>query len=409
MRAIQFDLSLPKYTFTKGLGRLNRSFYTRGPFTSLNLKDVAKPELPNDSWVEIEILYSGICGSDLNLITLKDSPSMSPFISFPFTLGHEIIGTVSRTGKGVSHLTVGDRVVIDPVLSCESRGITPKCPECQKGNINLCLRVQDGAISPGLMTGTCKDTGGGWSQFAVAHESQLIPVPDSVSHTNAVLAEPFSCALHTVLQMPPKQHDTVFVIGGGVIGICLIAALKALEFKCRIVTLVKYPFQGETAISFGADEVVYYSKENDYVVNAARILGANVFKPVIGERIVHGGADIVYDCVGNERSLHDALRFAKKSGKVGLLGLAGKIANLDMTMVWLNELEIKGTFSSKVEGINGKKTRAIQLAIDLMALNQVDLSPLITHTFPITEYKSAIATAMNKGKEHSMKVLLEPN
>ncbi|MFB4164307.1 zinc-binding dehydrogenase [Alteribacillus sp. JSM 102045] len=408
MKAIQFDLNLPKYAVSKAMGKMNPSLYVNGPFTCVQLREVKKPELPTDEWVEVKVKYGGICGSDLNLISLKDSPATSPFISFPFTIGHEIAGTISKVGSKVEQVSTGERVVIDPILSCKARGITPLCRECNQGNFNLCQNMSNGSISPGLLTGTCKDTGGSWGNTVVAHESQIIKLPKNVDDKNGVLVEPFSCALHTVLQNPPKDTDTVFVIGSGVIGICVIAAIRSLDVSCKVVVLVKYPFQAKLAKEFGADQVFFLSRQQEYISEVAKSFHANVLYPVFGEPIVHGGADIVYECVGNRKSLHDALRFAKKGGKVVLLGLASFVDNLDMTMIWLNELEIKGSFAYGMDVYQGNHKRTLQIAVDLIEQKKVNLAPLITHYYPLERYREAIAAASNKKKQNTMKVVFEP-
>lgn len=408
MKAVQFDLNLPKYTLTKAAGKLNSSFYTTGPFTCLQFREVEKPPLPGEEWVEIEVACAGICGSDLNLISLKDSPSASPFTSFPFTVGHEMMGTVSKTGRKAAAAVEGDRVIIDPVLGCKVRGISPLCQACRRGHYNLCRHMNSGSISPGLLTGTCKDTGGSWSRYVVAHESQIIHLPPQIDDLNGLLIEPFSCALHTVLNHLPKPEDTVFVIGAGVIGICTVAAIRALQIPCRIAVLAKYPFQAEAAFAFGADHVFFHSSQKDYISEAARSFKAEVLNPVFGAPVVNGGADIVFECAGNKGSLQDALRFAGKGGTIALLGLASTIESLDMTMVWLNELTIKGSFAYGTDNWNGTEKRTLEMAVDLIADQQMDLSPLITHSFPLARYREAIAAASNKKKHQSMKVILKP-
>ncbi|WP_018922767.1 zinc-dependent alcohol dehydrogenase [Salsuginibacillus kocurii] len=408
MKAIQFDLHLPKYAFTKAAGKLNPSLYVKGPFNCLELRDIEKPQLPTEEWVEVNVTYGGICGSDLNLITLKDSPATSPYVSFPFTIGHEIVGKISYVGTEAAGIEVGERVVIDPVLACEARGITPFCKECEKGNYNLCQHMNAGILSPGLLTGTCKDTGGSWSSHLVAHQSQVIKLPEHVSDENGVLIEPFSCALHTVMQNPPEPDDTVLVIGAGVIGISVVAALRALEYTCNIVALVKYDFQAELARHFGADDIIFLSKDKDYISTAANTFQADVLKPVIGEPIVHGGADVIYECVGNKKSLDDALRFAKRGGKVSLLGLANFVDNMDLTMVWLNELDIKGSFAYGTDTYKGEKKRTLQIAVELIAAGKVDLAPLLTHTFALENYHEALDAAANKSNKNTMKVVFAP-
>jgi len=407
MKAVQFDLTIAKYAWTKAMGKVNPSLYVHGPKTCVQLRELPRMRLPADDWVELKVTYGGICGSDLNLISLKDSPATSPFVSFPFTIGHEMVGIVSTIGPGVRReLSVGDRVVIDPILSCSTRAIDPPCEACAHGDFNRCHQMTAGALSPGLLTGACKDTGGSWSEYLVAHESQVVLLPDSVDDHNGVLVEPFTFALHSVLQNKPKPTDTVFVIGAGVIGICLVAAIRALDLKCKVVVLAKYKFQAELAISYGADEVIFLSKTADYVHQAAQSFGATVLKPILGEAVIHGGADIVFECVGTKHSLQDALRFARKGGTVALLGLAHVVNQFDLTMVWLNELRIYGSFAYGSDEFRGEKKRTMDIAVQLLAEKKLDLSPLITHTFPLGRYREAVLTASNKTKQRSLKVIL---
>ncbi|WP_062046668.1 zinc-binding dehydrogenase [Bacillus sp. JCM 19034] len=408
MKALQFDVTIPKYLFTKAIGTMNRSLYYSSPFSCLQLKEVEKPALPNEEWVEVQVKYGGICGSDLNLIYLKDSPSTSPFVSFPFTVGHELVGMISKVGKKVDDLKIGQRVIIDPLLACEARGITPKCNECQAGRYNLCQHMNNGILSPGLLTGTCTDTGGSWSRYVVAHKSQIISLPDCIDDQNGVLIEPFSCALHAVLQNKPTQNDTVLVIGAGVIGLCVVAAIRALNIDCKIITLVKHSFQGDLATYFGSNEVIFLSRQNGYIHEAAKLFNGEVLHPIIGQPIVSGGADIIFECVGNKRSLYDSLRFARKGGKVVLIGLASFVDKLDMTMIWLNELEIKGSFAYGTNYFESHMQKTLQIAVELLKQSKIDLSPLITHQFSLDEYREALSTAGNKTKQQALKVVFEP-
>src|SRR5262249_25281114 len=157
------------------------------------------PKLPNAAWVRVKPILSGICGSDLATITASGSPFFAPLTSFPFTFGHEVVGAVEEVGAEVRSVQVGERVVIEPVLHCGVRGIDPPCEPCSRGNYGNCTNVCAGVISPGVQTGYCRETGGGWSSSLVAHEIQLHRVPNGVADKAAVLTEPFSCVLHSVL------------------------------------------------------------------------------------------------------------------------------------------------------------------------------------------------------------------
>ncbi|MFC0214405.1 zinc-binding dehydrogenase [Paenibacillus chartarius] len=119
------------------------------------------------------------------------------------------------------------------------------------------------------------------------------------------------------------------------------------------------------------------------------------------------GAGISKKCVGNRRSIHDALRFARNGGKVVLLGLAGILDRIDWTMVWLKELDVKGSFAYGAEDYKGKRMRTLEIAIELMRLGKVDLTPLITHRFPLEKYKDAFAIVANKGRASCIKAIFE--
>ncbi|MBM7584633.1 threonine dehydrogenase-like Zn-dependent dehydrogenase [Bacillus pakistanensis] len=407
MKALQFDYKIPNYIFSKIFGSFNPSAYWNSRLSCLRFQEQSEPELPNENWVKVKVKYGGICGSDLNLLFLNDSPATSPFVSFPFTIGHEIVGEIVEVGSQVTELNRGDRVVIDPILSCESRDIEHPCPACLKGNFSLCIYKTEGDLSPGLLIGACRDTGGGWSSYIVAHKSQAFKLPTAVNDLNGVMIEPFSCALHSVLRNPPSKNDTVLVIGGGVIGICVIAAIRALEIPCRIVALVKHQFQAELAVNYGANNIIQLRKQT-YVDDLTKSLNGKVLKPLFGPEVIQGGADIVFECVGKKQSINDALRFSKNGGKVVLLGLAGIIDGIDWTTVWLNELDVKGSFAYSTEVFQGKRTRTFDIAIELMLAGKVDLSPLVTHRFPIEDYRNALGTASNKKNRAAIKVVFEP-
>lgn len=408
MQSIQFDFSLPQYVIGKIFGRMFPSIHWHPQLSCLRYKEGPEPMLLNEEWVKIKVTYGGICGSDMNLIYLHDSPAASPFTSFPFTIGHEVVGTIVEIGQKVKHLQTGDRVVVDPILSCVTRGILDLCPACERGDYSLCSSMTDGAIAPGLLIGACRDTGGSWSPYLVAHQSQILKLPEEVDDLNGVMVEPFSCALHSILRNPPKNEDTVLVIGAGTIEICVVAAIRALDISCKIVVLSKYDLQSQLAVQYGADHVIRISREYEHVYEAAEFLGARVLKPIFGPPILQGGADLVFECVGKSRSMNDALRFTRSGGKVILLGLASILDGIDWTTVWLNELDVKGSFAYGMEEYKGKKMRTLQIAIEVMKTGKIDLSPMITHRFPLDKYQDAFTTVVNKSRKSCMKVVFEP-
>jgi threonine dehydrogenase-like Zn-dependent dehydrogenase len=170
--------------------------------------------LPGSEWIRVRPRLAGVCGTDLGLLTGHASSILSPFASFPAVLGHEVVGVVEESGQ---------RVVIDPVISCQMRGLEP-CRWCAAGAARFCERAADGNLSPGLLVGYCADLPGGWSTGMIAHRSQLHAVPEELSDEAAVLVEPFSVALHAVLAAPPQPGEQVLVIGAGTVGLCALVA-----------------------------------------------------------------------------------------------------------------------------------------------------------------------------------------
>ncbi len=139
------------------------------------------------------------------------------------------------------------------------------------------------------------------------------------------------------------------------------------------------------------------------IEGVAELTGGRVYYPPREKPMfVGGGVDIVFECVGKSQTVDNSLRIVRPGGKVILLGTAGKLAGVDFTPVFSKEIEIKGIFGSGVEKINGKK-RAFELAIELFQKG-VDLSPLLTHKFPIERYREALWTAMNKDRSKAVKV-----
>jgi threonine 3-dehydrogenase len=398
MKAIWFEESIPRYLLSKALGNIHHSFYYN-VISCIRYGDFPEPKLPGPKWVKIKTLMGGICGSDIGLIKLHDSPATSPFASFPFVIGHENLGIIVEKGEEVEGFEVGDRVIADPTLSCRARDIDPPCEKCQNWEFSQCFNFNKGSVSSALMIGACRDTGGSWGEYYVAHEFQLFKVPDKITNENAILVDAFCSALHPVMRNFPKDTDTVLVIGAGSIGINVVSSLRALGSKARIIVLARYKFQGDFAKHYGADEVIYTKglDKSKLYKKIVEMTGGEVLKPVLGKPVIVGGADVVFECVGSDDSIDDALRLTKQGGKTVLVGLVGTTKKVDWTFVWFKELKVAGTNSSSGEIFRGERKRGYEIALTLME-EGLDLSPLLTHTFKLEEYKKAIQMNFFRGK-----------
>ena len=386
------------------LGPRWRSLYT-SPLSCTHLVDLPEPQLPTAQWVKVRNRLSGICGSDLATITAQGSTYLSPFTSDPFVLGHEIVGEIAEMGDDVDGMAIGDRVVIEPILSCRVREIDPPCFQCQNLRYVNCENVLKGSISEGLQTGFCKDTGGGWSQYVLAHHSQLHHVPDDMSDEIAVLLEPFACAVHGVLQTKITDTDQICVLGGGTIGLLTVAALRMLGYNNRILISAKYPHQQEFARNFGADVVIPVNRSTYEVF--CELTDAKPYQPELGKPVLQGGVNITFDCVGSSSTIDDALRFTQVGGQVILIGMPGIPKNIDWTSIWYKQLLVKGSYAYGIENYDNEKMHTFQLGLRLLQKHGEQFLPLVGTPFPLREYKPAIQTALNTGKSATVKTVFD--
>jgi L-iditol 2-dehydrogenase len=400
MKAIQFNGTIPRYVLGITLGNIFPGLLWSGPSCTY-LADISEPQLPGDEWAAVHTHYGGICGSDMAAIHLHASPYFSPFLSFPFTFGHENYGTIAETGQRIHDLHKGQRIVVEPLLWCKPRGFEDLCQYCAQGEINRCERLTAGDVAAGLMIGNCRDTGGSWSEYFVAHRSQIYPLPDSISDENALLIEPFSVGLHAVLQNMPGDDETVLIAGAGSIGLCLLAALRALGSHSHVLVLARYPFQAQAARKLGANEVFLSDHSHDHFDKLASEMHARLLQPMIGKRVMVGGADLTFECVGNDTSLDDALRMTRAGGRVVLVGVPGISKHVDWTAIFANELDVRASYTyHHAEQFGGRRWRTFELAIDLMQRGLVDLSWMVTHRYPLEDY----AQAFNRDTAHSQTI-----
>lgn len=369
-----------------------------------SFQDIPEPELTNDDWVKVKVKLSGICGTDIHILGIKQSTYQLNFVSGPTTPGHEIVGVITEVGANVKNFFVGDRVLIDEVLGCETRGLE-LCNACKDGNFNLCHNFDKGDIAPGFMIGLCKDTGGGWGEYLVVHQSQLIKIPDSVNFEDALIAEPLAGSIHGVLKHIPKDDENVVVIGCGVMGLLVIQALKIFS-KCKIIAVDTRQSQIDIAAKLGANEV-FLTNKSGFLRKIAKKLGARTVSPPLQDPIlVGGGADIVFDCVGTPSSLTTSLRLVKPQGIILLIGQPA-ILEIDWTPLFVKEITLIASNTFGMDIINGKKKRTMQIALDLISSGKIDVRDFITHKFRLEEYKKALEVASNKSEYNSLKVIFE--
>jgi threonine dehydrogenase-like Zn-dependent dehydrogenase len=397
--ALRYRKSIPRYLLMRmGVKRINGLDTSR--FSPLQLEVVPEPELPIPGWVRIKPLLSGICGSDLGTLSSENSPYFSPITSPPFVLGHEIVSVMSGDDGGFA---AGERVVVEPALGCAVRGLDPQCAYCASGRYALCVNVAKGDISPGIQTGFCRDTGGGWSEGTlVAHRSQLYRVPEDLPDEAAVAIEPLACAVHAALKVNPGPDETALVVGAGSVGLFVVAALKQLTKAGRIICIAKHARQKEEALRLGAGEVVH-PKETYSVL--PEMLGTEVYRPELGKPVVMGGADKVFECVGAPGTMEDVVRLTRPGGEVALVGMPGARSCLDLTALWYKEVSLSGAYAYGVEEWQGERVKSFELAMRIAP--EIGLEKMVGPHFRLQEYQDAIAAARSAGREGRVKIVFD--
>ena len=394
MKALVFERSLPRYAAARVAASVSPGGGARvGP---LRLSEIDPPDLPGTEWRRISPILAGICGSDLATVDGHSSRYFEPIVSFPFVPGHEIVGELADGGADD-----GARVVIEPVLGCAARSIEPTCGACAEGHTGNCERVAAGHLKPGLQTGYCTDTGGGWSSSLVAHRSQVHLVPEGMSDEEAVMVEPTACGVHAALAAITQGNlaeATVAVIGAGTLGLTVVAALRHLAPPALLLAGAKHPEQSRLASSLGADQVL----DPDSLIRAVR----RHTRSLANGGVLTGGADVVIDCVGSADSVQSALSMVRPRGRVVLAGMPGSV-KLDLTSLWNRETALVGAYAYGTERVPGRAEaeRTFALAFELVTAAQ--LGQLVGARYPLDRFPEAIAHASAAGRRGTVKVVFD--
>lgn len=415
MRAVTFNVTVPGYVLGKSLGRITEAALFGG-LSGLRYGEVPELALPGDEWVKLDVLRAGICGSDLGNLTYKASPAMEPFGSFPAVLGHEVLARVIEVGPRVRRVEPGQRVAVDPVISCTMRGFTgaSACRSCAAGLSATCARqgeegdtvVGGKPLGRGMTVGYQADLPGGWSERMIAHESQLYPIDDAMSDHTAVLLEPLAVGMHAALRSRPFGSGPALVIGSGPIALGMIWALRAAGYAGELVAQIKRGHEAEIARSLGASDVV---APGDEARSALIDTGAQAYMPIIGDEVYNGGGfPLIFDCVGSGQTVKQALRFAAPQGRIVMLGCAAEIPKLDLTFVWARELQLKGYVCYGEEEWRGSTAHTFQITHDMLLETGAPVEAMVRDVFPLSQYGSALSAARNRRRTGSIKVVLDP-
>ncbi len=316
--------------------------------------------------VLVRVGMGGICGSDLHYF--HEGGFGTVRIQEPMVLGHEVAGTVAVVADDVTSVKLGDRVAVNPSQPCAA------CKFCLEGLPNQCLEMRFFGSAMRM-----PHVQGAFRNVLLCNASQCHQVAAGVPLSMAALAEPFSVALHGVGRAGPLLGKRVLVSGSGPIGVLAVAAAR-LHGAAEIVAtdVVDEPLL--IARKVGADETINAATDKTWVARNA----AN-----------KGSFDVMLECSGNERAFRDGLEVMRPRGVVVQLGLGGDVS-LPQNMVVAKELSICGSFRFHAE---------FALAVKLINERRVDLSPVVTHQFKMTDAVAAFEQA--SVRKQAMKVLID--
>ena len=390
MRAIYVEKNIPRMLAVKALRGVWPDVVW-SPISPANVVNMPDPPLPGARWLRVRNLQCGICASDMSLLYVKADPGVAP-AALPgnqrFYLGHEVVGEVVEVGPQVARFSVGDRVAMESRFmgpNCHTQEIEPPCRYCAAGQTRLCENASAGLGPVGA--------GGGWGDSYTAHEAEVWPIPEDLDMDQASLVEPMAVALHGVLRRPPQADDRALVIGAGIIGLLTVQMIKVLQPEAHVAVMARYPHQQWMATRLGADELI---SESEAYERVAESTGGELYTAPLNRGMILGGFEVIYDCVGSERTVHDALRWTRAGGAVVLVGIDLGELTIDLNPIWYQEVDLIGSNTFGVENWKGRMIHTFDLVIEMLQEGVLEHEGLITHRFPLSEYKQAVDTARDK-------------
>ncbi|TMA35694.1 MAG: zinc-binding dehydrogenase [Deltaproteobacteria bacterium] len=378
-----------------------------GPLAPIRLREIPAPALPAPDWAVARTRLCGLCGSDSKQVFMNgafDNP-MTAMISWPQVLGHEVVGVIDEVGPGVTQRAIGQRVVLNPWLSCATRGL-PLCDWCEEGDFAQCLNFARGHAAPGIHSGNSATATGGFAPRVPAHESQWIPIPDEVSDDAAVLADPFSVSLHAILRTPPPPGGTALVYGAGTLGLLAIAILRAIHPHVRVFAVARFDHQARLAEKLGAERVLRHQPTLSIIESVAELCGAEIATPWRGLPMLLGGADVVYDTVSSPETFEVGLRVAGIRASIVALGVEPP-RRFEWTPLYFKELSVVGSNGFGIEEYENRRQHAMEWYFEFLRAKRIDVTPIITHRYPLARYRDAFMTCYAQGEHGAVKVLFD--
>lgn len=407
--ALLFRHEVARYLVTRAVHRFARPLWT-ARLAPLDHVRLPRRQPPGAGWLRLRVRLSGICGSDLNLITGRDSLYLEPEATYPFVPGHEIVGDVDPEDAALAEaagVEPGTRVAVWAVLGCRARGVEPPCAPCRAGWEGRCERREAGWPGAGLAIGFNRETGGGWSDACLAHRSQLWPLPQAVGDRDAVLLDPAATALAALLRTEAPPPERTLVIGGGTIGLLVGYLHAALRRPGTCELLVRHGFQRDWALAHGVPATVVRGAAQFRDWAAGQGMPA---KRVTGYGFVfHGVYDRVIDAAGSRASVTWALNTVKPGGQVVLVTAPPSLGGVDPTPIWYRDVVCRGIYVYGRVPWEGEWAHPYEILLPGLVAGSLAFRDLVTHAFPLSAHARALTTAAQRRGTGAIKVVFHPD
>jgi 2-desacetyl-2-hydroxyethyl bacteriochlorophyllide A dehydrogenase len=326
-------------------------------------RDIRIAELPDPvpgpGEAVLEVCTAGICGGDLHEYRAGVQLYPTPYPRPP--QGHELAGVVAAVGEGVERFAPGDRVAVQPMISCGT------CAQCASGHFALCVRLEHIGVA----------RAGGFAELCVAPVENLFPLSPAMSDDEGALLDCAAVAVHALARVSVVPGARVVVLGAGTIGLAVAQLARNAGGHVTVVGTRRVPL--EIALAAGADDVID--------------LGAGDQPPT--------DADVVFETAGGPTLLERAMAAAAPGATIGLVGESFGAQSLDPAHVLPRELTLAFVWSH-----DGR--REYERALELAERGDVRLSPAITHRFPLARLDEAFATASDRARTGAIKVVVTP-
>ena len=321
--------------------------------------DVPIPEVKPDQ-IKVKMMRIGVCGSDIHV-----NHGKHPYTSYPVVQGHEVSAQVVEIGSDVKNIAVGDRVTIQPQVVCG------ECYPCTHGMYNDCEKLKVMGFQ----------TTGMASEFFVTEAAKVVILPENISWDQGAMIEPLAVAVHAVKRYGDISGKGVLVLGGGPIGNLVAQTVKAMGAK-KILLSELSEYRLETAKKCGIKTVNPSKSE---------------LKDAIVDCFGSDGADVIFECIGINPTMKQAIEYARKGSDIIVVGVFGDLGTINMGFVQDHELRLIGTAMYRVEDY-------IE-AIRIVNAGLIELNALITDHIAFKDYSEAYRI-IDEQKDKAMKVII---